>query len=262
MQNEFKALAAPDERIDEINERLCLIQKKGGLTFGTDAYLLAAFAKKSPRSVAYDLGCGTGVISLLCMARGKYKKIYGVEVQKEFAHLAEKNVRLNGFDSSIEIIEGDVRDYSTFPCLSEAGCVISNPPYMPRGSGKEPDDSQMNIARREENGTIYDFCKSAFALLKHGGLFYTVYRPDRSCELIHALRENSLEPKRMVYIYPDINSPPCLILTEAKKGAAPSVRLSRPLIIYSGTEKSGKRKYTEDMDRIYNEFSLEFLFSK
>ena len=33
----------PDERIDTVNERLRLIQKKHGLTYGTDAFLLAAF---------------------------------------------------------------------------------------------------------------------------------------------------------------------------------------------------------------------------
>ena len=31
-----------DERIDEVNENIRLIQKKAGLTFGTDAFLLAA----------------------------------------------------------------------------------------------------------------------------------------------------------------------------------------------------------------------------
>ena len=33
------------EKIDEINERLSLIQLKRGLTFGTDSYFLAAFAR-------------------------------------------------------------------------------------------------------------------------------------------------------------------------------------------------------------------------
>ena len=31
------------ERLDIVNENIRLIQKKNGLTFGTDAYLLAAF---------------------------------------------------------------------------------------------------------------------------------------------------------------------------------------------------------------------------
>ena len=37
-----------DERLDEVNEKITLIQKKDGLTFGTDAFLLAAFIKANP----------------------------------------------------------------------------------------------------------------------------------------------------------------------------------------------------------------------
>ena len=56
-----------DERIDEINDSLRLIQKKSGLTFGTDAYLLYAYLKKKPMARAVDLGAGTGIISLLAL---------------------------------------------------------------------------------------------------------------------------------------------------------------------------------------------------
>lgn len=45
----------PDERIDEINEYISLIQKKNGLTFTTDAYLLAAFVSGHNERCA-DLG--------------------------------------------------------------------------------------------------------------------------------------------------------------------------------------------------------------
>ena len=48
----------PDERLDMINENLSLIQKKDGLTFGTDAFLLASFMKYRVKSAA-DLGSGT-----------------------------------------------------------------------------------------------------------------------------------------------------------------------------------------------------------
>ena len=58
----------PDERLDEVNEQLRLIQKRQGLTFGTDAYLLAAFIRPQPRAKAIELGSGSGIISLLLCA--------------------------------------------------------------------------------------------------------------------------------------------------------------------------------------------------
>ncbi len=263
MNSEHKKIALPDERIDRINERLMLIQKKNGLTFGTDAYLLSAFAKSASNDIACDLGGGTGVASLLCMARNKYSKMYSVEIQEEFAELAKRNFVLNGLDNVCMSVHADIRDAGSLPFAKSVKCVISNPPYMPKNSGMAPASSQMTAARREENGTIYDFALAAGKLLKHGGFFYTVYRPDRVCELISALKNSSLEPKRMVFVYPDVSSPPCLVLTESKYGASPSVNISRPLIIYRERYKSNEeRKYTEDMDRIYSEFTLDFLFGK
>ena len=62
-----EVIVSPDERLDEVNERLSLISKKNGLTLSTDAYLLAAFTRPVKRGVAVELGTGTGIVSLLCV---------------------------------------------------------------------------------------------------------------------------------------------------------------------------------------------------
>lgn len=251
-----------DERIDDINESLRIIQRKNGLTFGTDAYLLSAFAKKMGREDAADLGCGTGVASLLCAVRRKYKKIYALELQEKFADLARRNAELNGLEDKVVPICCDIRQADEHIAPGSLGAVFSNPPYMPKNSGARPEHDEMNIARREENGTISDFCSAAARMLRHGGIFTVVYRPERLCELVFSMKSAGLEPKRTVFVYPDKKSPPCLVLVEAKKGAAPAVQIARPLIIYESDDKTTDRKYTEDMDRVYEEFSLDHLFSK
>ena len=64
-----------DEQLDTVNEQLRLIRRKNGLTFGTDAYLLAAFVRSQPRERAVDLGSGTGILSLLLCARNKVRSV-------------------------------------------------------------------------------------------------------------------------------------------------------------------------------------------
>ena len=64
------------EKLTEVNEKIKLIQKNNGLTFGTDAFLLAAYIKSQKNGTAVELGGGTGIISLLCAARDKFKSIY------------------------------------------------------------------------------------------------------------------------------------------------------------------------------------------
>lgn len=249
----------PGERLDEINENLSLIQKADGLTFGTDAYLLAAFAKTSPASDVVDLGSGTGVAALLCMTRKKYRHAYAVELQTDFCELIGRNAALNQMTETVTVIPKDVRQLTQADVCGEVSTVISNPPYMPAGAGLACADNRMETARRELNGTIGDFCLAAARLLQTGGLFYTVFRPDRIADLFTALRNARLEPKRMITVYPDTDSRPCLILTEAKKDASPSLVQAPPLIIYkSRTDRS----YTDDMARIYDTFSIEFIFDK
>ena len=98
------------EKIDEINERLSLIQLKRGLTFGTDSYFLAAFARSRKNGVCVELGGGTGVVSLLMASRMKYKRIYSVEIQEYFASLISRNARLNKLEGSIIPLCRDIRE--------------------------------------------------------------------------------------------------------------------------------------------------------
>lgn len=246
---------SPDERLDYINEDLSLIQLKRGLTFGTDAYLLAAFVKEKAGRGA-DLGSGTGVASLLCLTKNKTSFMYAAEIQSYYAELIKRNASLNSLSHKLSVFSGDIRAFSEKDTDGELDVVISNPPYMKAEGGFGTKSEEMNIARRELNGTIGDFCACASRLLKFGGLFYTVYRPDRLIDLICALRDTGLEPKKFITVYPDTASPPCLILCEAKKGAKGSVAMSKPLIIY----KNGTRDYTDEMQKVYDTCSLEHLF--
>ena len=91
----------PDEKIIEINENLTLIQKKNGLTFGTDAYLLSAFIHESRYRRGVDLGSGTGVIPLLCASKAKGAHIYAVEIHEQFTSLIKRNAALNGMSDKI-----------------------------------------------------------------------------------------------------------------------------------------------------------------
>lgn len=246
-----------EERIDQINDSLSLIQRKGGLTFGTDAYLLASFVRPNPKGVCAELGGGCGVIPLLCMGRSKYRHFYTAEIQEVYADIIRRNAEMNGMSDRITVINDDVRNLTPDMIGGEADAVLSNPPYMRDDSGKQNDNIEMSIARRELNGTIRDFCTAAARLLKFGGLFYVVYRPDRMAELFSALHDANLEPKRMVTVYPSVKDKPCLILVEAKKGAKPSLIQAPPLIIYKDKENG---IYTPEMDRVYENCSLEFLF--
>ena len=249
---------ADDERFDTVNEEIRLIQKKNGLTFGTDAFLLAAFVKSAPKAHMVDLGSGTGILPLLLLAKGKIKCATAVEVQPAFAELVARNAAVNNFSDHITPLCADVRDVRPESIGGEVGLVISNPPYMKCTSGKRNESDEKYIARHEVCGNIADFCACAARLLKHGGKFVCVWRPDRLTDLLCAMHDHRLEPKRMTFVYADAQSEPCSVLIEAIKGGAPSVRVSKPLILYEARKEDEKvRRLTPSAQKIYETCSFD-----
>ena len=242
-----------DERINEINENLSLIEKKNGLVFGTDAYLLSAYLPSRSKLVGAELGAGTGVVSLLALSRNKCSHIYGIEIQDDFAELCKRNAELNSLDKKFTVINKNVKDVTPYDTANEVDFVFSNPPYMKSTSGKANEREEKNIARHETCADINDFCACAKRILKHGGNFYVVYRPDRLADLIFALKSNGLEPKRLTFIYPNSTTPPCLLLVSAKLGAKSGMVVDEPVFIY----KDGTTEYTDRYAKIYENCSLE-----
>ncbi len=249
---------ADDERFDVVNEQIRLIQKKNGLTFGTDAFLLAAFVKSAQKVHAVDLGSGTGILPFLLLAKGKIKCATAVEVQPAFADLIKQNAKLNHFEKQVTPLCADVREIRPETIGGEVGLVISNPPYMKCTSGRRNESEEKYIARHEVCGNISDFCACAARLLKHGGKFVCVWRPDRLTDLLSAMHDHRLEPKRMTFVHADSASEPCSVLIEAVKGGAPSLRISKPLILYEAREENEKtRRLTAEAKKIYNSCSFD-----
>lgn len=230
------------ERIDEVNDKLKLIQRTDGLTFGTDALLLAGYISGKHRR-AIELGGGTGIISMLLLAREKVGEAVAVEVQPEYAELIKRNAELNSL-TALSAVCADVRDYKP---EWEADVVYTNPPYMKVDSGKANLTDAKNVARHEVMGDIGDFCRAAKRMLRYGGRFAAVYRPDRLTDLIYGMREAGLEPKRMTFVHADAESEPSMVLVEARADGKSGMLLTKPLLIYADRAHG---EYGEDMKYI------------
>lgn len=239
----------PGERLDEVNYRIRLIQKAAGLAFGTDALLLAAYTRGKRTDVAVELGGGSGIVSLLCLAKDKFARVDCVEIQPTYAELINRNITLNGMQERMIAHCQDVRDFAQETARREmADVVFANPPYMHTG-GAANQAAEKNIARHEIHGKIADFCLAASRLLRYGGRFFCVYRTDRMIDLLTALRENKLEPKRLTFVHATKKAEPSMLLVEAVSGGKPGIRVTRPLILY----RDGKNCYTSDMETVMNE---------
>ena len=232
-----------NERIDFVNDDLSLIQKTDGLTFGTDALLLAAYVSGRYKT-GVEIGSGTGIISMLLLTRKKVDEIFAVEVQEDFAELSQRNAELNRLTDRMHCVHSDVREFNMD---SECEIVFTNPPYMKTTSGRHNLTDAKNEARHEVHGDIEELLCAGTKNLKYGGSLYVVYRQDRLIDLISAIRSAGCEPKRMTLVHASIKKEPSMVLIEAKKGGKSGILVTRPLVIYTD---STHKCYTDDMNYI------------
>ena len=205
---------------------------------GTDAVFLSVFAAggRVPKAggrvtTACDLGCGAGVVAILMASAAASLAVDGVELQPEWAALARENVRLNGLVDRISILEGDLRRHREFLKAGAYDLVVSNPPYYAAGSGKSAPLSSRATAREERESTLLDVVLAARYLTRWGGRFALVHKPERLAEVLCALSQNGLEPKRLRFVQNKSSDAPSLVLIESRRGAKPSLVVEPPLIL-------------------------------
>lgn len=213
---------------------LKIIQNPEMFNFSLDSTLLGDYPtiNKGVKSIV-DLCTGNAPVPLFLSLRSK-AHITGVEIQDMSYDLATRNVAVNGLEDRISIVKGDLKGIHEQLGKYAHDVVTCNPPYF-----KVNPDSNLNkndyltIARHEVLATLDDVVKEASLLLKQGGRFAMVHRPDRLVDIIETCRKYKIEPKRMRLVYPRINREANVLLIEGIKGGNPgNLRIDPPLFVY------------------------------
>ncbi len=221
----------PGERLDDLQIKgYQILQKPGEFCFSMDAVLLANYAKVKEGERALDLGCGTGVVPILLEAKNPGGPYVGLEIQEEAADLARRSVVLNGLEEKIKIVTGDIKEASGLFGTASFSVITVNPPYMTKDQGKESPNEAINVARKEVLCTLTDILRESARLLKMGGRFYMVHRPERLPEILRDMQAAGIEPKKMQLNYPGPDKEANLVLLTGVRGGKPGLTVEEPKI--------------------------------
>ena len=198
---------------------------------GTDSFLLSSLPRLKAKLRVCDLGCGTGLLSLLLLQREPQLQVTGVELQEASALLAEKAITENGLTERFTVVQDDLRNVRTRFATGSFDLVVCNPPYFPSGSGAMREAKTLQTARAETEWTLEDICRGASYLLRWGGSFCLVHKPERLTDLLCALRASAMEPKRLRFVCKTGTDAPSLLLLEGRRGGKPGLSIEPPLIL-------------------------------
>lgn len=214
--------------------------KPGGFRFvyddalfppGTDTFLLSSLPRLKAGLRVCDLGCGTGLLALLLLQRQPDLQVTGVEIQEAAAALTEKAATENGLTDRLSVRCADLRDIRMHFPTGSFDLVVCNPPYYPPESGRMAADDSIRTARSEVNCTLEDICSAASYLLRWGGSFALVHKPERLTDVLCTLRDHAMEPKRLRFVCRTGSAAPSLVLIEGRRGGKPGLSVEPPLIL-------------------------------
>ena len=228
-------------------DNMYIIQDTDMFNFSLDSVLLPNFItinKKTKKIL--DIGSGNAPIPLI-LSTLTDAQIMAVEIQKDVYELGKESIKINKLENRIDFINADINELYKEIDTETFDVITCNPPYFKVNESSNLNDSEYKtIARHEIKLDLEKLFKIAKKLLKNKGNIAIVHRPERLSDIVSEMKKNNIEPKRIQFVYPSINSKANILLIEGTKNGNPGVKILPPLISH---KQNGE--YTEQVKQFF-----------
>lgn len=212
--------------------RLRITQPARGYRAGADAVMLAAACPARAGDSVLELGCGAGVAMLCLAARVPDLRLTGLELQEEYAALAQANAAANGIAATV--IRGDLAHMPVGLRATGFDHVIANPPYFIGGT---PAPDQGRGRARHELTPLSDWIDAGLRRLRPGGWLTLIQRADRLAAILAALagRAGTIT---ILPVTARAGREAGRVIVTARKGARGPLRLLSPFVMHANPSHS------------------------
>jgi len=240
--------------LESINENFVIFQDNNKFKAGTDAVLLAGFAKIKRSDNVVDFCSGTGAVGYLSFLKYSQKHTTFVDIDPEIVELSKKTGKHNSVSDRFSFIASDIKDCDIKN--NSTDYITVNPPYFRQNSGKINANEKLVNARHSYDFSLNDLLSKSYKILKDGGRLALIQRTDYLAEVIFEMKRNKIEPKRLrlVQSYSDKNAN--LFLLEGVKNGGIDLKCLPPLVLYDENGKTSEFKELEKMGTKTWEFCI------
>ncbi len=160
---------------------------------GTDAVLLGALANVDDISNALEIGCGTGIISLMIAQRNLSVKIKALDIDENAVQIAKQNFTKSPFSERLSVSHEDFKIWNTDERFD---FVFSNPPYF------EENSSQKDVLARQKIALDFDhILNKSSEILSGEGRLSVIIPSESSEEFVSTAKNYHLNLSRKINIF-------------------------------------------------------------
>jgi len=199
---------------------LKLIQDDDAFKMTSDSVHLADFMAIRLNDHVLDVGCNSGVLSLVAATKTK-TEVIGIDINPSAIELAISNARLNAL-SNLHFVVCPLQAYDHNPF----DVILCNPPYYKQSLTISQTQAQ---ARFELDLTLRDLAIHAQRLLKDKGRLVIIIPVERFHDWILLAHEYRLTVKRCAFIHHSQDHQAKTVLVEAVKNGKGTMKVEAPI---------------------------------
>jgi len=213
-----------------LNGKLHISQPTDGYRAATDpVYLAASIPAKSGQAIL-DVGCGVGTASLCLNARISGLNLTGIEVQSDYAKLAQENASAN--NATLDVVVADLQNLPDPMRQRSFDHVITNPPFFD-GQTMSPPESQAKAVAHVETLDLQSWISLSLKRLAPKGSFSIIHLTERLPDILTGMNQ-SCGDIRILPITARRGRAAKRVLVQGIKTSRAPTQLLSPLVVHDG----------------------------
>ncbi len=209
-----------------------LYQEESGFLFNSDSHFLYDFiASFNPRGKVLDIGCGCGILGLLC-ARDFTIDLYSIDSQEHNSFLTLKNAKINALQTTAICDNFLTHDFD-----QKFDFILSNPPYYHNGV-TQCENTKMHISRYNNHLPLSAMIQKANQIIAPRGHLLFCYDAKQLQEIMQILHDFKFTVEDIRFVYGTMHKKGQLVMIHARKGSRSLCNILPPLVHFKEGELS------------------------
>ncbi len=219
-----------------------IIQEKSAMKVGTDGVLLGSWVSSKIFDTILDIGCGSGLITLMLAQKNLKSNITGIEIDKIASQEAKLNIANSHWQERVSIVHTSLQRYNPKEKFS---LIVSNPPFYAKNNSQH----RRHIAKHTNKLSFQELIQNTVDILEEKGVFCVIIPKDSEEYFCSIATSNKLYCNKVCYIKGNEESAVKRVMMEF------SFSRSKNLKEYLTIEKS-RHQYTDKYIELCKDFYL------